>query len=55
MTPFDYRYYVYTVVHQWALINGWSGANILSLRAWLRLPASVRKDFRATIMAGGEL
>lgn len=54
-TEWNYRWYVYCVVHQWAITEGWSGANRLSLRAWLSLPASYRKDFRNMCMMGGEL
>lgn len=51
----DYRYYCYTVAHQWALLVGYSGANTLSVHEWLAQPADVRRDFCSMIFAGGEL
>lgn len=47
--PHDYTYHCYVVVHQWALLNGWSGINRLSLRAWLKLPNAERRDFSKMI------
>jgi hypothetical protein len=53
--PMNYNYYVRTVVHQWALVNGYSGANRISLRAWMRLPHNERRDFRQLILGGTQL
>jgi hypothetical protein len=51
----DYNWYAYTVVHQWALLQGYSGANGVSVRAWLRLPYKEREDFKRMIFMGYEL
>lgn len=51
--PWDYLYYVQTVVRQWALWRGFSGANSISVRAWLRQPDNARWDFRCMIRGAG--